>query len=124
MNAEILLYHLMQLGVVFQLSVDARGLEIDAPPGVLTPELTELLRKFKGDLVDLVYSYEEAEAIAIEGCEGEAKRPATSITFEGDQVLIDLWRNSPAVRALAEALGKRCSATLEFVRVEEGRVAA
>ncbi len=121
MTAEILLYHLKELGIVVTLSNDVRGLEIEAPRRVLTPELTELMREFKGDLVDLVYSYDEAEAIAIEGCEGEAARPATLITFEGDPLLGERWRNAPMVRALADELSKRGGGLLEFLRVEEGR---
>jgi hypothetical protein len=40
---------------------------VDAPRGTLTPELTELLREHKSELIALVYEREEAQAIEDEG---------------------------------------------------------
>lgn len=68
MTSDILLYHMKELGVVVQLSADARGLELESPRDVLTPELIELLREHKGDLVESIYLLDEADAIAWEGC--------------------------------------------------------
>ncbi len=68
MNADVLLYHLSQLGVVVDLSPDLVSLVLDAPAGVMTRELTDLLREHKDELVDLVYEAKEREAIEWEGC--------------------------------------------------------
>ncbi len=81
MTPDILLYHLLELGVTVRLSVDARGLDIEAPDGALTPELIELLREHKSDIVDLIYSHEECAAIEWEGCFYPASaRPAPNST--------------------------------------------
>jgi hypothetical protein len=89
MTPDILLYHLTELGVTVRLSVDARGLDIEAPDGALSPELIELLREHKSGMVDLVYSHEEAAAIEWEGCFYPAAQPAHSTTIESGLIFED-----------------------------------
>lgn len=67
MTPEVLLYHLAEIGVSVSLGKSSSELSLDAPRGTLTPELTELLREHKADLIELVYEREEAAAIADEG---------------------------------------------------------
>jgi hypothetical protein len=67
MTADVLLYHLAELGVSVSFGASSSELSLDAPRGTLTPELTELLREHKSDLIELVYEREEAAAIADEG---------------------------------------------------------
>lgn len=67
MTPEILLFHLYELGVTVELSPDARSLVLDAPAGVMTRELTDWIRQFKPELVQLVYEEKEREAIQWEG---------------------------------------------------------
>jgi hypothetical protein len=67
MTAEVLLYHLAELGVSVSLGASSSELSLDAPKGTLTPELTELLREHKSELIELVYEREEAQAIEDEG---------------------------------------------------------
>jgi hypothetical protein len=67
MTAEVLLYHLAELGVSVSLGASSSELSVDAPRGTLTPELTELLREHKSDLIELIYAREEAQAIEDEG---------------------------------------------------------
>jgi hypothetical protein len=119
MNAEILLYHLTRLGVTLALTIDARGLEIDAPRGALTSELTELIREFKGDLIEIIYAREEADAIAWEGCAGETKRAYATVSFEGDASLIERYANHPTVRTLSEFLRRHGGGVLEVMPDEE-----
>lgn len=64
MTAEILLYHLRELGVVVTLGDGARTLELEAPCGVLTGELAALLREHRDELIELVYAEAERAAIA------------------------------------------------------------
>ncbi len=92
MNPEILLYHLRELGVVMALGDGCRTLELDAPKGVLTAELTELMREHRDDLIELVYM--EAERAAIEWFDGRptlslvpVEAPATSHVFSPAQAL-------------------------------------
>jgi hypothetical protein len=85
--ADALSYHLKELGVMVQLTADARNLELDAPEGMLTPELVGLVREHKSDLVESLYLLDEAEAIAWEGCqlsEGAAIRAAEALGIELD----------------------------------------
>ena len=117
MTAEVLYYHLQELGVRLALSKDARGLELDAPRDALTPELLELIHEHKSDLVELIYLLEEAEAIRIEGCENE--RPPQLVTFAGDALLIERVRNAPAVRALVDLLNARGGGVIEVLQTEE-----
>ncbi len=123
MNAEKLLYHLMQLGVSLALTSNARDLEIDAPRGVMTPELAELMREHKSDLIELVYLREEAEAIAWEGCLGESRRPVAVVKYEGEASLIDRYKNHPTVRMLADFCNRHGGGTLEIRPDERRRVA-
>ncbi len=67
MTADVLLYHLAELGVSVSLGTSSSELSVDAPRGTLTPELTELLREHKSELIALVYEREEAQAIEDEG---------------------------------------------------------
>jgi hypothetical protein len=66
---DALSYHFKELGVVAKLTADARNLELDAPEGVLTPELVDLVREHKDELIESVYVLDEADAIAWEGCQ-------------------------------------------------------
>lgn len=68
MMAEILLHHLYELGITVELSSDVRSLVLDAPAGVMTRELTDLIREFKPEIVELVFIEREREAIEWEGC--------------------------------------------------------
>jgi hypothetical protein len=91
-TAEILLYHLRELGVAMALGDGCRTLELEAPRGVLTAELTELLREHRGDLIELVYA--EEERAAIEWFDGRptlplvpVEAPVTSHVFSPAQAL-------------------------------------
>jgi hypothetical protein len=66
MNAIELLNLLAQKGVAVSLGTPSTKLSLDAPRGTLTPELTELLREHKSDLIQLVYEREESIAIKTE----------------------------------------------------------
>jgi hypothetical protein len=67
MMPEVLLHHLAEIGCAVSLGASSSELSMDAPRGLLTPELTELLREHKADLIELVYEREEAVAIEDEG---------------------------------------------------------
>jgi hypothetical protein len=67
MNAVELLNLLAQKGVAVSLGTPSTKLSLDAPRGTLTPELTELLREHKGDLIQFGYEREERIAIEDEG---------------------------------------------------------
>lgn len=56
-----LLEHLEARGV--RLSEGVTGLRIDAPVGVVTPELRDLLARHKPDLLDLLFEREERAAL-------------------------------------------------------------
>lgn len=92
MTAEILYQHLCECGVTLALSAEGMGLDVDAPRGLLTPELVAWIREHKAGLVEIVYDREERTAIEAEGCarEKELKRWA---------------REHRAVRLLAAKLG-------------------
>ncbi len=64
MNASTLHYHMQECGVILALGMDARSLEIDAPRGVMTPELTDMIREHRDELTKLIYVQAEAGAIA------------------------------------------------------------
>ncbi len=92
MTAEILLYHLRELGVALALGDGCRTLELEAARGVLTAELTELLREHRDDLIELLYM--EEERAAIEWFDGRptlslvpVEAPATSHVFSPAQAL-------------------------------------
>ncbi len=75
MTAEVLLQHLRELGVIVELSSDARGLVVDAPAGVMMRELADCVRKCREVLIELVYVTEERAAIMNESTEWiEGKR--------------------------------------------------
>jgi hypothetical protein len=88
MSAEILLQHLQTCGVVVALGDDARSLVVDAPAGVLTLELTELMREHKSELVELVYVCEESDAIAWDGCRDSKGRLVTRNDGKLPRVLV------------------------------------
>ncbi len=67
MTPEVLFYHCHEIGVSVSLGASASELSVDAPKKTLTPELTELLREHKSELIALVYEREEAQAIEEEG---------------------------------------------------------
>jgi len=114
MIAENLFTHLQELGVVVSLKDDMTGLDFDAPKGALSPELVELLREHKADLIELVYETEERRAI-----EGELPleklRPYV-LSFEGDKKLIEAYRHHPQVAELVDALCRHGGGVVEFVR--------
>ena len=92
MTADVLLYHLRELGVRLALGAGCRTLELEAPRGVLTPELTELLREHRDDLIELLYM--EEERAAIEWFDGRptlslvpVEAPVTSHVFSPAQAL-------------------------------------
>ncbi len=92
MTAETLFYHLRELGVVMALGDGCRTLELEAPRGVLTAELTELMREHRDDLIELVYV--EEERAAIEWFDGRpsfslvpVEAPVTSHVFSPAQAL-------------------------------------
>ena len=92
MTAETLFYHLRELGVVMALGDGCRTLELEAPRGVLTAELTELMREHRDDLIELVYA--EEERAAIEWFDGRpslslvpVEAPVTSHVFSPAQAL-------------------------------------
>jgi hypothetical protein len=123
MSADAVFYHMKELGITPKLTADARNLELDAPPGVLTPEIVDLIREHKSDLVEMIYLLDEAEAIEWEGCaktitETEADRKISGhVAFAGDPLLISLYENHPAVRCLTEQLSKYGGGEVEFVRL-------
>ena len=121
MTAEVLLYHLWEMGATVRLSDDPCSLDIEAPEGVLAPELIELLREHKADIVELIYSYEERAAIEWEGCVDE--QPRSFIKFEGDPMLIERVRNAPMMRTLVEALNRRGGGVIEVFRTSEALAA-
>jgi hypothetical protein len=92
MTAEILLFHLRALGVALALGDGCRTLELEAPRGVLTAELTELMREHRDGLIELVYAAEERAAI--EWFDGRpmlslvpVEAPTTSHVFSPAQAL-------------------------------------
>ncbi len=116
MNAALLLYHLRELGVTLALSADLSALEWEAPPGMVSPELIELLREHKAELIDLLFSQVEREAIEWEG-QPTFNVAARRVTLEGELLLVELYRHDPRVVLLAEYLSQRGGGVLEFERV-------
>lgn len=85
---------------------------MDAPRGTLTPELTELLREHKADLIELVYEREEAAAIADEGQLSDAglealQRQQTLITVASgvDPALAKIAACDEDLRIVAKVFG-------------------
>jgi hypothetical protein len=98
MTAEVLLYHLAELGVSVSLGKSSSELSIDTPRGTLTPELTELLREHKSELIALVYEREEAQAIEDEGRLSNIGREA----LQRQQTLVTLASGvDPALATIA-----------------------
>ncbi len=122
MTTEVLFYHSKELGVAAALTDDARNLSLDAPEGVLTSEIIDLIREHKSDLVEMIYLLDEAEAIRWEGCaktiinDEVDDKVIGHVAFTGDPLLISLYENSPPVRALTEQLSKHGGGEIEFVR--------
>ncbi len=92
MNAAVLLYHLRELGIIVALGDGAHTLELEAPYGVLTAELTELLHEHRDDLLQLVFEEEERAAIQeIDGCSSPSlvvsSAPVTSSVFSPQEAL-------------------------------------
>jgi hypothetical protein len=116
MTAALLLYHLCELGVTLSLSADLSVLEWDAPAGMVSPELLELLREHKAELIDLLFSEVERAAIEWEG-QPTFNIAARRVTLAGDPLLVELYRHDPAVVSLAEHLSKRGGGVLEIERV-------
>lgn len=112
MMAETLLYHLAEIGVSVSLGASSSELSIDAPRGTLTPELTELLREHKADLIELVYEREEAAAIEDEGRLSDigreaAQRRQTLVTVASgvDPALANIAARDEGLRIVAEVFG-------------------
>lgn len=63
MTPSALLSILHQTGVVLTVVPDER-LQVDAPPGVMTPALRAALREHKAALLDLLAAFEERAALA------------------------------------------------------------
>jgi hypothetical protein len=121
MTPEILFYHLKELGVTVSLTNDARNLSLDAPEGALTPEIVDLIREHKSGMVEMIYSLDEAEAIAWEGAAGTVAGAGAAsgfghVAFKGDPLLISLYENHPTIRCLAELLSKRGGGEIEYMR--------
>jgi hypothetical protein len=108
MSAETLLQHLFELGVSVGLTEDVRSLDLDAPKGVLTLELLELIREHKSDLIQLAYEMEEGAAIQ---WEGESSQPIP--VFVGDPLLIEKLKSHPEVIEFL-AVGVRLFGACEF----------
>jgi hypothetical protein len=125
MTPEVLFYHLKELGVAAGLTDDARNLSLVAPEGALTSEIVDLIREHKSDLIETIYSLDEAEAIAWEGCAKTSGNDESSsggavighVTLSGDPLLMSFYENDPSVRCLTEQLSKHGGGgELEFVR--------
>jgi hypothetical protein len=99
--AESLLRHLFDLKVDVHLKPDFSGLDLDAPKGVLTPELLELLREHRDDLIQTLFEREEGEAIQWEG-----RLSTPYVKYAGDERLIQANRCHPSVVELTEAAMK------------------
>jgi hypothetical protein len=112
MTADVLLYHLAELGVFVSLGTPSTELLIDAPKNIITPELTELLREHKSDLIQLVYEREERFAIEEEGQLSDvgrafikANKPLVTVADGVDYKLGAVAKVDPLVRLVAEAIG-------------------
>lgn len=112
MTADVLLYHLAELGVSVSLGASSSELSLDAPRGTLTPELTELLREHKADLIELVYEREEAAAIADEGQLSdigraflESQKKLVTVADGVDPVLAKIAACDEGLLAVARASG-------------------
>jgi hypothetical protein len=112
MTADVLLYHLAELGVSVSLGASSSELSVDAPRGTLTPELTELLREHKADLIELVYEREEAAAIEEEGRLSDigrmalkARTPLITVAAGLAHKYLPVAKADARVQSLAKAFG-------------------
>jgi hypothetical protein len=112
MTADVLLYHLAELGVFVSLGASSSELSLDAPRGTLTPELTELLHEHKSDLIELVYEREERIAIEAEGqlsANGrafiKANKPLVTVADGVGYKLGAIAKVDLLVRSVAQAIG-------------------
>ncbi len=112
MNAPELLKHLAQKSMIFSLGASSSELSVDAPRGTLTPELTELLREQKSDLIELVYAREEAQAIEEEGRLSdigraflEAQKKLVTVADGVDPVLANIAACDAGLLAVAKVFG-------------------
>ncbi len=111
MTPETLLYHCDEIGVVLALGASSE-LSVDAPRGTLTPELTELLREHKSDLIELVYEREEAVAIADEGRLSnigraflESQKKIVTVADGVDPALAKIAARDEGLRTVAKVFG-------------------
>jgi hypothetical protein len=112
MTADVLLYHLAEIGVSVSLGASLSELSLDAPKGTLTPELTELLREHKSELIELVYEREEAQAIEDEGKLSDigreylkAQSPRVTLADGVDPALAKIAVYDVGLLAVAKAFG-------------------
>jgi hypothetical protein len=112
MTAEVLLYHLAEIGCAVALGASSSELSMDAPRGTLTPELTELLREHKADLIALVYEREEAAAIADEGRLSDigrafikANKPLVTVAAGVDPELANIAARDAGLLTVAKVFG-------------------
>jgi hypothetical protein len=112
MTPEILFYHLAEIGINVSLGTPSTELLIDAPKNIITPELTELLREHKGDLIELVYEREERIAIEEEGQLSDigrafikANKPLVTVADGVDYKLGAIAKVDPLMRSVAQAIG-------------------
>ncbi|MFL6207474.1 MAG: hypothetical protein ACJ74W_01415 [Pyrinomonadaceae bacterium] len=117
MTPDVLLYHLLELGVTVALGPGCRTLELTGAAEMLTPELTELLAAHKAELIECVYEIEERAAIQEIDGTPTLNVAARHVTLEGDPYIVDLHRHTPAVVMLADYLSKRGGGVLEFIEV-------
>jgi hypothetical protein len=90
MNAPDLLYHLASLGVT--VAVEDGALAVDAPVGVMTTELTELVREHKPALLAALSEYEahakaaddHLEALRVRDLLSALYRRGVTLTIEGE----------------------------------------
>ncbi|MDQ3474140.1 MAG: hypothetical protein M3447_10420 [Acidobacteriota bacterium] len=113
--AESLLRHLFDLDVDVHLKPDFSGLDLDASQGVLTPELLELLREHRDDLIQTLFEREEGEAIQWEG-----RLSSPYVKYTGDERLVQAYRCHPSVMELTEAAMKHFGGgVMEFMNNEK-----
>ncbi len=112
MTAEVLLYHLAELGVSVSLGASSSELSVDAPKKTLTPELTELLLEHKSELIALVYEREEAQAIEDEGKLSDigrafikANKPLVIVAAGVDPELVNIAARDAGLLAVAKVFG-------------------
>jgi hypothetical protein len=112
MTADVLLYHLAELGCHVAIGTPSTELSLDAPKKTLTPELTELLLEHKSELIALVYEHEEAQAIEDEGKLSDigrafikANKPLVTVADGVDPELANIAVRDAGLLAVARAFG-------------------